>query len=83
MGCAWTAAALLRHGFEAETDETAAQIEQWRDTAPEHIRGGRSADYLRRTGQTYDLEFIINHIDDLDVVPVLRDHQLLNAVTVS
>ena len=29
---------------------------------------GHSAEYLRKTGQVSDLEFILEHVDDLDAV---------------
>lgn len=79
MGCAWIAQKLLTMGFEPENTDTTDIIQQWSDTSPDEIRNGRSADYLRRTGQTYDLEYIINHIDDLDVVPVILEGLAFNA----
>jgi 2-phosphosulfolactate phosphatase len=79
MGCAWTAARLLEMGFKAENDDTEELIRRWSSRQADSIREGRSADYLRRTGQIYDLEFIINHIDDLNLVPVLRDKIVMDA----
>ncbi len=38
---------------------------------------GRSARYLRDTGQTEDLEFVLGHIDDLDSVFVVERGQVL------
>ena len=79
MGCAWTAGQLVQKGFEPENKTTEDIIRKWTDTAPAEIRNGRSADYLRRTGQIYDLEFIISHIDDLKTVPVVRNSMTENA----
>ena len=66
--CAWIAEGLLTAGYEAQDDRTAAIIERWRGAPVEAITCGASAEYLRRTGQYRDLEFILAHIDDLDEV---------------
>lgn len=78
MGCAWTAEKLLEMGFEPENDDTEELVRKWSSKQPDSIREGSSADYLRRTGQIYDLEFIINNIDDLKLVPVLRDRTVVD-----
>ena len=80
MCCAWAAEKLIENGFEAENKNTENLIRQWSGVSPGEVFDGRSADYLRRTGQIYDLEFIVNHIDDLDVVPVVRKQLVRNAV---
>ncbi len=66
--CAWIAEGLLKAGYEAETARTAAIIEQWSGVAVDVIVPGASAEYLRRTNQVKDLEFILTHIDDLNEV---------------
>ncbi len=81
--CAWVAERLVAAGHEPETDLTKDVIERWKDANSEEFRKGRSAEYLRRSGQLHDLEFIVHHVDDLDVVPVLVDGELLRATTVS
>jgi len=77
MGCAWVAEQLVRCGYRAETPETEHYIAKWHGVGPEEVRGGRSAAYLRNSGQEDDLEFILRHIDDLDVVPALVDGELI------
>ena len=47
--------------------------ERWRDIDPAIVRKGQSADYLKRSGQVHDLEFVIHHIDDLYLFPDHRD----------
>ena len=78
LGCAWLADKLLERGFEVSDENTLGLIERWRGADVEQLREGRSADYLKRTGQVFDLEFVLHHIDDARVVPmfsagVLRD----------
>ena len=79
MGCAWVAERLVKHGYRAETPETDQYISKWRGVGTEEVRGGRSAAYLRNSGQEKDLEFTLSHIDDLDVVPALVNGELILA----
>jgi 2-phosphosulfolactate phosphatase len=79
MGCAWLAERLVQAGYEAENPQTSEYISVWKGVSPEEVRSGRSAEYLRQSGQEQDLEFILNHIDDLDAVPVLIGSELVMA----
>jgi 2-phosphosulfolactate phosphatase len=79
MGCARVAERLIEAGYQAESQETLDCIARWRGVGPEEVRGGQSADYLRRTGQEPDLEFVLRHIDDLETVPCLVDGELIAA----
>jgi 2-phosphosulfolactate phosphatase len=77
MGCAWVAEKLVSKGYLPENDATAGFISRWRGTSPEEARNGKSAEYLRSTGQERDLDFIVRHIDDMDTVPELRNRELV------
>lgn len=77
--CAWVAEKLVAAGYQAEDQETTEIIARWNGASPEKARGGQSEEYLKRSGQLFDLEFILSHIDDLDVVPMLVDGELLRA----
>ena len=66
--CAWIAERLLRAGFEAQDARTTAIIERWSSVPADAIIDGASAQYLRRSDQCQDLEFILTHVDDLDEV---------------
>jgi 2-phosphosulfolactate phosphatase len=79
MGCAWVAEKLLAAGYTPDTEETAGFVARWHGKKPEEARHGRSAAYLRETGQEHDLDFVVNHLDDLDVVPSLVNGELVNA----
>lgn len=80
MGCAWVAARLVEAGYRPRNDETEEIIGRWRGVSPQEVREGRSAAYLRKTGQDEDLEFVLAHIDDLATVPALVDGELVDAV---
>ena len=79
MGCAWIAERLRAAGYEPESPETREYVTRWSGVSPEEVRGGRSAEYLRRSGQEEDLEFVLGHIDDRDTVPLLVNGVLLRA----
>lgn len=78
VGCAWLGAVLSDNGYRSENKETESCIKRWKEVDHEIIAGGRSSDYLRATGQDHDLEFILQHIDDLDVVPALVGSELIS-----
>ena len=77
LACAWVAEQLIEAGYTAANQETEEYIARWHDADPEVIREGQSADYLRRSGQEHDLEYVLSHIDDLDTVPCLVDGELV------
>ena len=77
MACAWVAEKLVAAGYEVENQETKDIISRWHGASPEVVREGQSADYLRRSGQIHDLEFILHRIDDLDAVPSLVNGELI------
>jgi 2-phosphosulfolactate phosphatase len=66
MCCAWIAQYLMDSGYSAVNRETVAITERWRGLSPEAILASPSADYLLRSGQGRDLEFILTHIADLN-----------------
>ena len=81
MGCAWVAAKLLDAGYGAETEKTADVVARWRHARVDELRSGKSAEYLVRSGQQEDLEFVLTHIDDLETVPTLVRGELIPAST--
>jgi len=72
--CAWIAAELVRAGYQPQDGRTAEIIERWSGASPVACVNGKSADYLRRSGQGRDLDFVLTHVNDLDrVFTVERD----------
>lgn len=76
MICAWVTEILMTCGFSAENQQTESYVARWKGANTKEIGTGRSAEYLRRSGQLYDLEFIMHLIDDLNIVPQLVDGEL-------
>lgn len=68
LACARIAAGLLDAGYSAGNDGTLEVVERWREAPVEVCASGRSAEYLRRTNQLDDLEFVLTRIDDVDGV---------------
>lgn len=67
--CAWIAGRLVDRGFDCADDSTQTLVKKWHGASTDVIREGNSADYLRRTGQVHDLEFVLHYQEDLRVVP--------------
>ncbi len=78
--CAWIGELLLRAGFEPQDARTTAIIERWSSVPADAIIDGASAQYLRRSDQCQDLEFILTHVDDLDEVYRFERDQVVKHV---
>lgn len=76
MGCAWVAEKLIEAGYAAETPQTSELVARWHKASTAEVRGTESAQYLERSGQLEDLEFVLAHVDDLATVPSLADGHL-------
>lgn len=68
LGCAWIAELLLEAGYAPEDEATAELVRRWSGAPVEAITQSQSAEYLRRSDQLKDLDFVLTHVDDLDVV---------------
>lgn len=69
--CARIAAALLRAGYRPR-GATCEVVDRWAGLPVQAIATGRSAAFLRRTGQVQDLDFVLTHVDDVPAVfPIL------------
>jgi 2-phosphosulfolactate phosphatase len=56
---------LLEAGHEPADRLTAEIVERWGDAPVDALLQSRSARYLRETAQEHDLEFVLEHIDDI------------------
>lgn len=75
--CARIGAQLMDHGYVPEDEATTAVIDRWAEAATEVIVDGPSADYLRDTGRTEDIRFVLQHVDDLAAHVELVDGELV------
>lgn len=76
MCCAWIAEGLMQRGYQAENAATRELVHRWKNAPPTACLVSSSVDYLRRTGQLKDLDFILAHLDDLSAIFGFRDGQV-------
>ena len=72
MCCAWIADGLMQSGFAPENDITRRLAERWRGAPRDAFLMSPSVAYLRRSGQLRDLDFILNHFDDVSTPGKVR-----------
>ncbi len=77
MCCAWIGELLLQHGYVAENSKTVEMVSKWSGAPASALISSKSVDYLRRTGQLHDLEYIVNHIDDLRSAYVMDGDEVI------
>jgi 2-phosphosulfolactate phosphatase len=76
--CAWLAARLLDHGYDAANESTAEIVRRWDGEPVDALLVSNSVEYLKRTGQLVDVDFVLNHVDDLeDVFEFVEDEIVL------
>lgn len=63
---------LVEAGHSCGDRLTTEVLERWGDAGDDSFIDGRSAKYLRETAQEHDLEFVLEHIDDLSNVYVIE-----------
>jgi 2-phosphosulfolactate phosphatase len=68
MGCAWLARHLIEAGYLAETTATSNLVERWKEAPAAACEVSNSVAYLRRSDQLADFQFVIDHVNDLDLV---------------
>ena len=74
--CAWITAGLMRKGYIPENAETALVVSRWLDAPPQACLGSRSVDFLKRTGRSADMDFILAHLDDLHSVFTVKNGEV-------
>jgi 2-phosphosulfolactate phosphatase len=77
MCCAWIAGILMQSGFDPVNDRTIQIVNRWKGTHVDECLVSNSVEYLRNTGQTRDLDFVLNHDNDLNAVFRLRDREVV------
>lgn len=74
--CAWIAERLIAQGFEPENERTVDEVRAWQGAPVLSILASPSVDYLRNTGQTSDIDFVLGHVDDIDAIAVYNGQQV-------
>jgi 2-phosphosulfolactate phosphatase len=75
--CAWIAGLLLDAGFLPANRRTVEIVNEWSKKPVEAWLENKSAAYLRRTGQLADLNFILEHVSDLEALFMLSSGEVV------
>ncbi len=75
--CAWMGAGLLKAGYAPEDEKTARIVAEWKGASVEVCAQGKSAEFLRASGQVADLEYILQHVDDVKGVFAISDTEIV------
>lgn len=75
--CAWIAGSLLDAGFLPANRRTVEIVKEWSKKPVEAWLENKSAAYLRRTGQLADLNFILEHVSDLEALFMLSNGEVV------
>jgi 2-phosphosulfolactate phosphatase len=75
--CALVAQGLMDRGFAAEDQQTRDVMDRWRGRPADSWIESKSVDYLRKSGQLRDLDFILAHIDDLQAAFMLKHGEVV------
>jgi 2-phosphosulfolactate phosphatase len=67
---------LVEAGHEIADRATDDVLARWGDAPDDSFLAGRSARYLRDTGQAHDLAFVLEHVDDLSSVFAIEDGEV-------
>ena len=79
MCCAWVAELLVKAGRRPADARTSEIMERWRGASPTAIDLGNSVGYLRRSGQLRDRDFVVSHVDDLDLACSIEGNEIVVA----
>jgi 2-phosphosulfolactate phosphatase len=77
MCCAWIAECLVDLGYTANDRNTKEIISRWSNRPVDAWTDNKSAAYLKGTGQAADLKFIVEHVGDLSILPILRNGEII------
>jgi 2-phosphosulfolactate phosphatase len=77
--CGRIARLLLEAGYEPRDLFVEELVKHWGSAPDEAFLGGHSVQYLEATGQTHDIEFILAHVDDLDLTYELRGGEVVES----
>ena len=67
----------MKAGYKPQSQQTAGLVERWSGTPVDAFLSSKSVEYLTSTGQLNDLNFILEHIDDVDAVFPLRNGEII------
>ncbi len=81
--CSWIASGLMKAGYSCKDDKTLELVNEWRDKPVTVCAEGKSAEYLRKSGQIRDLDFILKHVNDLSLPLVVKNDEIVKVLNVA
>jgi hypothetical protein len=75
MCCAWIEEGLVNAGYTCD-EQTAKLVKRWSGVPVDAFLGSKSVEYLTRSGQESNLNFILEHIDDVNAVFTLKNNEI-------
>ena len=66
----------MHRGFELEGMNTVDEVGRWGTFDPSMVNLSRSAEYLRARGRSADVDFVLGHVDDVNVACAYADGEL-------
>lgn len=75
--CAVIANGLMQAGFTPEDQQTGEVVDRWRGQPVDAWTGSKSVEYLRKSNQLRDLEFILAHVDDIPAAFMLKHGEIV------
>ena len=83
MCCAWIAEELIQCGYVSENSSTSDMVRRWAGASVEACLISNSVQYLRRTGQLADLDFVLTHINDVESAFIMSNGEVVAADAVA
>ncbi len=75
--CGRIARGLLDAGYEPQNVLVEEIVKHWGDAPDDAFMKSHSVEYLAATGQLHDVEFILEHVDDLDCAYEMQRGELV------
>jgi phosphosulfolactate phosphohydrolase-like enzyme len=79
LAAAWMARQLVAMGFEPAGHQTVREMERWGHANLSVVGLGRGAEHWRRHGHGDDVDFVMKHVDDLDLVCAYEEGEVRRA----
>ena len=76
MAAAWLAGRLRQRGFAPEGRNTVTEVARWGKPDVSLVGLSRSAERLRSRGRSEEVDFVLGHVDDLDIVLAFEEGEL-------
>ena len=80
MATAWLALRMQGRDFDLEGRHTVDEVKRWGPSDVSLIGLSRSAERLRARGRENEVDFVLSHVNDLNVVCAYEDGEIIDPV---